>query len=74
MLVIAWQLFLSRSNGLDSIDECHHCITLFLGCIVEVECWFVCIAALIIAVPHDSLYYVAGTTVMQTIAATSQHA
>ena len=70
----AFLIFVSSCKGLDSIDECHYSITLFLGCIVEVECWFVCIAVLIIAVPHDSLYYVAGTAVVQTVASTSQHA
>lgn len=70
----AFLIFVSSYKDLDSIDECYYSITLFLGCIVEVECWFVCIAALIIAVPHDSLYYVAGTAVVQTVASTSQHA
>ena len=33
----AFLIFVSSCKGLDSIDECHYSITLFLGCIVEVD-------------------------------------
>ena len=33
----AFLIFVSSCKGLDSIDECHYCITIFLACIVEVD-------------------------------------
>ena len=56
---------------LDGAQEHHYGITVCLRQVVEFHCRVVCLAVLAVAMPHDSLYLVASTSVMQAILGTT---
>lgn len=56
---------------LDGAQEHHYGVTVCLRQVVEFHCRVVCLAVFAVAVPHDSLYLVASTSVMQAILGTT---
>ena len=55
---------------LDGAQEHHYGVTVCLRQVVEFHRSVVCLAVLAVAMPHDSLYLVASTAVVQAILGT----
>lgn len=66
-------IFLIDKMILNRTQELHYCISFTLGCLVEVHGCTVGMTLLAVAVPHDCLYLVTGTAVVQAIFSTSIH-
>ena len=56
---------------LDGAQEHHYGVTVCLGQVVEFHRRVVCLAVLAVAMPHDCLYFVASTSIVQAILCTT---
>ena len=56
---------------LDGAQEHHYGVTVCLGQVVEFHRRVVCLAVLAVAMPHDCLYLVASTSIVQAILGTT---